>query len=43
MLPAIKFDNQALLDTTEIRKVRTNTLLPAEFEAPKALSPEPVS
>jgi hypothetical protein len=33
MLASVKFDNQPLLDATKIGKVRTKSVLAAEFEA----------
>lgn len=33
MLPAIQFDNQPCFNANKIHNVRTNTMLPTEFEA----------
>jgi hypothetical protein len=40
VLAAIEFDNEAPLNTAEIRKIRPYSMLPAEFETAKALRPE---
>ena len=40
MLTAVEFDNQAPRDAAEIGEVRTDTVLPAEFESLKALGPQ---